>query len=186
MLRNYLKISLRNILKNPITTGIHIFGLSIGLAACLIIFQFVFFENSYNQFHEKSEDIYRISYSKEKEGVESFHTSLTYSGVGPLLKENFSEVLDFARLRPMRIITATALVTYEDLVFEENRVYYADPSFLSMFSFKMLAGDAQTALNDQNTVVITESTARKYFGEKEDSSSGSFSSNRFLSTFLPS
>jgi putative ABC transport system permease protein len=166
MLQNYLKVSLRNFKKNPVTTGINIFGLAIGLAACLTLFQFVSFEKSYNQFHENSEHIYRISYSKEKEGIESFHTTLTYSGVGPLMKENFSEVLDFARLRPFRTITATAIVTYEEDVYEENRVYYTDPSFLSLFSYQLLEGDARTALNEQFTAVITESTAQKYFGDK--------------------
>lgn len=167
MLSNYLKVSIRNIKKRPVFTLINIMGLAIGIASCLIIFQFVSFEKSYNTFHKNSKDIYRVSYSKEKEGIESFHTVLTYSGVGPLLKENFPEVLDFARLRPMRIITATAVATYEENIYKEDRVYYADPSFLSLFSFEMLEGDAATALKDQFTAVITESTARKYFGEDE-------------------
>ncbi len=140
-------------------------GLAIGIGGCLIILQFVSFELSYNKFHENSEDIFRISYSKEKDGVESFNTVLTYAGVGPLLKDNFPEVIDFARLHPMRTIAAKSVVTYQDIVFEENQVYYADPSFLTLFSFKMLEGDPLRALNEQFTVVITESTARKYFGE---------------------
>lgn len=167
MFYNYFKVAIRNITRNRIFSLINIMGLSIGLAGCLIIYQYVSFEQSYNNFHEYRKHIYRISYSKEKEGIESFHTVLTYSGVGPRLKETFPEVLDFARLRPMNTITATSIVTYKDDVYEENRVYYADPSFLTICSFPILEGNALTALNDQFTAVITKSTARKYFGEEE-------------------
>ena len=82
MFNNYFKIALRNINKNRAFSFINIFGLAIGLAGCLLIFQYVSFELSYNKFHEHSENIYRISYSKEKDGIESFNTVLTYTGVG--------------------------------------------------------------------------------------------------------
>lgn len=167
MFHNYLKVGLRNINKNRVFSLINVFGLAIGLAGALIVFQYVSFELSFNKFHANSKNIYRVSYSKEKNGVESFHTVLTYSGVGPLLKQKFPEVLDFTRLRPFRTITANANVTYLKEVFEEDRVYFADPSFLTMFSFEMLEGDSYTALNDQYTGVITQTTARKYFGEGE-------------------
>ena len=82
MFNNYFKIALRNINMNRAFSSINIFGLAIGLAGCLLIFQYVSFELSYNKFHEHSENIYRISYSKEKDGIESFNTVLTYTGVG--------------------------------------------------------------------------------------------------------
>lgn len=167
MFNNYFKIALRNINKNRAFSFINIFGLAIGLAGCLLIYQYVSFELSYNKFHENSENIYRISYSKEKDGVESFHTVLTYVGVGRRLKENFPEVLEFARLRPATAITATSVITYQEDVYEENRVFFADPSFLTMFSFKMIQGDPATVLENPYTAAISESTAKKYFGEED-------------------
>lgn len=166
MFQNYLKVAFRNINKSKVFSAINLFGLAIGLAGCLIIFQYLMFEISYNKFHENSENIYRISYSKEKDGIESFNTVLTYSGVGPRLKENFPEVIDFARLRPASVITATSVITYGSDVYEENRTYFADASFLKIFSFEMIEGDPGAALKEQFTAVITQSTAKKYFGSE--------------------
>jgi putative ABC transport system permease protein len=167
MFSNYFKIALRNINKNRVFSFINIFGLAIGLAGCLLIFQYISFELSYNNFHENGENIYRISYSKEKDGIESFHTVLTYTGVGRRLKENFPEVVAFARLRPASTITSTSVIKYREDVFEENRVYFADPSFLTMFSYKIITGDPATTLIDPFTAVISETTAKKYFGEED-------------------
>jgi len=167
MFKNYFKIALRNINKNRAFSFINIFGLAIGLAGCLLIFQYVSFELSYNKFHENSENIYRISYSKEKDGIESFHTVLTYTGVGRRLKENFPDVLEFARLRPVSTITSTSVISYREAVYEETRVYFADPSFLTMFSFKILKGDRATMLVNPFTAAISESTAIKYFGDED-------------------
>lgn len=165
MLRNYFLTALRNLRKNRLFSFINIFGLSIGLTGCLLIYQYVSFETSYNDFHEKADNIYRISYSKEKDGIESFHTVLTYVGVGPLLKENFPEVEEFARLRPASVITANAAIKYEDRIFEEKRVYYADHTVFELFSFELIDGDRSTALIDQYTALVSESTAKKYFGD---------------------
>ncbi len=167
MIRNYLKSTIRNIQKNKIFSAINIVGFAIGLSGCLLILQYVAFETSYNKFHQKSKDIYRVSYSKEKGGVTSFNTTLAYSGVGPLLKENFDEITDFARLRPASVITATSVMTYGDNAFEENRVYFTDASFLKIFSFELISGDRESALDEQFSMLISESTAKKYFGSED-------------------
>ena len=159
MLVNNIKMGFRSLLKQKAFSVINIFGLVIGLTGCLLILQYVSFELSYDKFHDNSEDIYRVTYSKEKNGVESFHTVLTYIGVGPALKQNFPEVIDFARLRP-----TTSLVTIGDNTYEEQRTFFADPSYLKIFSFNMLDGNPETALDEQFSAVITESTARKYYG----------------------
>lgn len=162
MLINNIKIALRSILRQKSFSAINTFGLAIGLAGCLLILQYVSFETSYDKFHEKGDDIFRVTYSKEKNGVESFHTVLTYIGVGPALKQQFPEVLEFARLKP-----TSSLVTVGDKVYEEKRAFYADPAYLKMFSFNMLKGNPETALNEQFNAVITESMARKYFGDTD-------------------
>lgn len=167
MFPNQLKIAWRNLNKNRAFSIINIIGLSIGIAGCLLILQFLSFELSYDNFHEGSEDIYRVSYSKEKSGVESFNTVLIYSGVGPGLKENFPEVVDFVRLRPASVISANAVITSGEDVYEENRVYFSEPSIFRIFSFELLKGDPETSLQEQFTAVVSESTAQKYFGSQE-------------------
>ncbi len=166
MLFNHIKTAFRSLIKQKSFTFINIIGLAIGLAGCLLILQFVAFETSYEDFHEQGDDIFRVTYSKEKDGVESFHTVLSYVGVGPALKENFPEVLDYARLRPVATLNASTVITVGDQTFEETRVYYADPSYLQMFSFKLLQGNPETALDRQFTAVITESTAKRYYGNE--------------------
>ncbi len=166
MLKNYIISAFRSTVKNKLHSSLNIFGLATGMAGALLILQYVTFETSYNDFHENRDDIYRISYSKEKGGVESFNTVLTYSGVGPLMVEQFPEVIDYVRMRPASLITSRALIRYEDNFFEEEDVYFADPSFFEIFTYDLLEGDPGTALNDQFTAVITESMAKKYFGDE--------------------
>lgn len=166
MLFNHIKTAFRSLIKQKSFTFINIIGLAIGLAGCLLILQFVSFETSYDGFHDNADDIFRVTYSKEKDGVESFHTVLSYVGVGPALKANFPEVLDYARLRPAATLNASTVITVGDETFEETRVYYADPSYLQIFSFNLLQGNPETALERQFTAVITESTAKRYYGKE--------------------
>jgi putative ABC transport system permease protein len=167
MLRNYIVSAFRSTFKNSLHSFLNIFGLAIGMASTLLLLQYVMFEKSYNDFHEHKDNIYRISYSKEKGGVESFHTVLTYSGIGPLLVEQYPEVVDFVRVHPASTITPTAVLQKGDQFFEEEEVYYTDPSFFDLFSFQLLKGDPRTALEQQFTAVITESMAVKYFGDED-------------------
>ncbi len=164
MLKNYILSAFRSTVKRKLHSSLNIFGLATGMAGALLILQYVIFETSYNDFHENRDNIYRISYSKEKGGVESFNTVLAYSGVGPLMVEQFPEVINFVRMRPASTITSRALIRYQDHFFEEGDVYFADPSFFEIFSFELLEGDRNTVLKDQFTAVITESMAKKYFG----------------------
>jgi len=165
MIKNYLLTAFRSILKRKLHSGLNIVGLAIGMAGALLIVQYVRFETSYNNFHENRDNIYRISYSKEKNGNESFNTVLTYSGVGPLMKEQFPEVIDFVRMRPASTITSVAVMQYGEDVFEEENVYFTDPSFFRIFSFELIEGDPENALKNQFTAVISEGMAKKYFGD---------------------
>ncbi len=167
MLQNFFLSTLRNLGKSKVYSFLNILGLAIGMAGSLLILQYVVFERSYNDFHENGDSVYRISYSKEKGGVESFNTVLTYSGVGPLLKEKFPEVTEFCRLRPASTITSKAVIRQGEKFFEEEGVFYTDPSFFKIFSFELIQGDPSTALKDQFTAVISESMAKKYFGDED-------------------
>jgi putative ABC transport system permease protein len=168
MFLNYCKSALRNILKSKFFSFINIFGLSLGVAGMLLIFQFVRFESSYDSFHPRSDRTYRITYSKEKEGEQVFNTVLVYAGVGSLMKQAFPEIEDFTRLRSFVIGgISKAPVRYQEMIFEEQRVYYADSNFFNVFPYPVLKGDPGKMLQDQFTVAISESTARKYFGKDE-------------------
>ncbi len=168
MFFNYSKAAFRNILKSKFFSFINIFGLSLGIAGMLLIFQFIQFELSYDTFHPKSDRTYRITYSKEKEGEQVFNTVLVYAGVGSLMKQAFPEIEDFTRLRSFLIGgIAKAPVRYQEMIFEEQQVYYADSNFFNVFPYPILKGDADKMLQDQFTVAISESTAKKYFGKEE-------------------
>ena len=167
MFRNYIKNAIRRSFKDKFHTLLNILGLAIGMASALLILQYVKFETSYNDFHENRDEIYRISYSKEKAGVESFNTVLTYAGVGRLMVEQFPEVIDFVRLRPVGTIRSKTLIRYQDQFFEEEDVFFTEPSFFEIFSFDLVRGDASSVLQDQFTAVISESMAKKYFGNED-------------------
>jgi putative ABC transport system permease protein len=162
MFQNYLKVTLRHLFKHKSYALINTLGLAIGMAGCLLIAQYVTFEVSYDGFHEHADRVYRLSYSKEKKGVRSFDSALTYAGVGRLMKESFPEVQEFARLVPSR-----GLISTESSVFEEEDLYFADPSYLTMFSLPLLRGDPATALDHPYTVILSETAAHKYFGDAD-------------------
>ena len=163
LLQNYLKISWRNTLKNKVFSFVNVFGLSVGLAACFLIMQYVSFELSYDKFHDNSNNIYRIH-------IDNMATN--HPGAGPALKADFPEVIEFARMVPQTIFAGNIIsITYEDsagnkTVFNEEKAYDVDPSFLSMFSFPFIFGDPSTALNDISSIVISESIAEKFFDDK--------------------
>jgi len=167
MLFTHLKTAFRSLVKQPSFTFINIAGLAIGLAGCLLILQYVSFELSYDRYHENSDDIFRVTYSKERNGVESFHTALTYAGVGLALKEQLPEVLEVARILPGSSGNVGSVIKVEEAIFRQDRMFYAEPTYLDMFDIKMLDGDKETALNAPFTAILTESTAKRYFGDQD-------------------
>ena len=164
MFRNYLKIAYRNLQKNKVFSSINILGLAIGMAACLLIVQYVRFELSYDQFHEKADRVYRAALYQYKNGVLEVKSATTFPVVGRALQENFPDAVEaFVRLHEQ-----PGVFSYLDdeasTVFSEENVFYTDAAFFDVFSFPLLAGKAAHALTDPNTVVITASMAEKYFG----------------------
>ncbi len=165
MISNYLKIAGRNTLKNKVFSLINIFGLAIGLAACFLILQYVHFELSYDQFHEQADRIYRVI----REGGRT-KGATNHPGVGPALKADFPEVQEYARAVHQSIFIGN-LTTWsyideagEVTVFNEERVYNVDPSFLTMFSFPFVYGNPEHAFPNTSAVVISESISKKFFG----------------------
>ena len=159
MFRNYLKIAFRNVKRHKVYSFINIAGLTIGMTCVVLLLLWVQDELSYDKFHEKIEDIYLVSAHIKEERDELQVPSVP--GVGPLLKELFPEVEESARfLAGYR----TFILSYKDRIFSEPRVFPADPETLEMFTFPLIEGDPKTALKDPYSLVLSEQTAKKYFG----------------------
>ena len=162
MLKNYFKIAIRSLLKNKVYSFLNISGLSVGMAACLLIFQYVSREVSYDKFHEDYENIYRIQYNFYKEGRTIFECAAAVPAVGPFMKENLPEVLEFSRAYPF-----SGVVTRGEVNFREEKLQYATPSFIQMFDWGMVKGNPETALTGPDKAVISERAAQKYFGSED-------------------
>jgi putative ABC transport system permease protein len=159
---NYLLSAFRNIYKNKIFSVLNLLGLSVGIAACLLLLQYVFYEHSYDEFHANSDDIYRIRYDAYRNGNLMFACAAAVPAVGPAMKDNFPEVLEFSWAFPLEGIVSTD----DNLSFRERKIQIVTPSFLKMFDWKLILGDT-SALSKPFTAVITESTAKKFFGSQD-------------------
>lgn len=161
MIRNYFKIAWRNLQKNRLYSAINIFGLSIGLASCLLIGIYINNELSYDTFNENAEYIVRATMAyKMSETVN--YAATTGTKVGPEFKRAFPEVRDF-----VRTYLSSSNISYEGKVFNEPRILFADPPFFEMFSFNLIKGNKNELLDAPNKIVLTESMAKKYFGDTD-------------------
>ena len=159
MIRNYFKISWRNIIKNKAFSVINVFGLAVGLAACALIFEFVAYEFSFDRFHSKVERTFRITNDRFQNGKLVQHGTITYPTVGPAMANEFPEVEEYARVMPAGDLN----VKIELKNFRGDNGIFADQRFLRVFDFKLLAGDRATLLSEPYTVALTKETARKFF-----------------------
>src|SRR5688572_1410373 len=155
MFRNYLKLAFRNLSRQKAFSFINITGLACGLASSLIIFLWVLDEVSFDRFHQKVDRTYRLTAEASDLAV-----AITPAPVAPALRETFPEIEHITRLS----MTRSTMMQAGEQKFEEKKVFYTEPSFFDVFDFKLLKGDAKTALIQANCVVITEEVARKYFG----------------------
>jgi putative ABC transport system permease protein len=164
MIKSHIKIALRNLLKNKAISVINIGGLAIGIASSILLLSYVSFQLSYDSFNKAKQYIYRVNLDFFQNNQLTIHSAENYSAVGPALKRDFPEVVDQARLYNMGYKN-NCVFSYGNTFFKENKFMYADPSFLTMFSFPFLQGDPQSALVQPYTAVISESIARKLFGK---------------------
>ncbi len=162
MIANYFIIIYRNLLRNKTYALINILGLAFGLSVCLIILEYVKFEESYDKFHPQSSNIYRAILSIESDGQLPMDGA-NFAPAAPALKNEYPEVVDFVRITPEYY---GMVFNAHEKIFDENKVYYADSTFFTFFGYKLLVGDPKTALQDPNSVVLAQSTAEKYFGAK--------------------
>lgn len=162
MLRNYFITALRNLWKYRFYSSINTLGLAIGLGCFLFILLFVQDEMSYDRYHEKADQIYRINF----DGY-AFDQKLNFATVGaqvgPIIEEEWPEVEQTCRFRQRGSYT----VSYENQSFREQGWIFADSTLFDVFSFELVKGDAKRALTEPNTIVITEDQAEKYFGGED-------------------
>ncbi len=161
MFKNYLKIALRNLRKNKTFSFINVFGLALGLACCLLIASFVYNELSYDKYPEKADQIYRVQLNVTGNGTIETYTNVDIA-VGAGMKNAYPEIQDYTRLFTLR----ESFVKYNNKEFKEANIAVVDSNFLQVFSIPYLAGDAKTALNEPNSMVITKAFASKYFGSE--------------------
>ncbi|HEY2726679.1 MAG TPA: ABC transporter permease, partial [Parafilimonas sp.] len=159
MLKNYLKIAWRNIRKNKTYSIINIAGLAIGLACFLLIALYVMDELSYDRFYPNADRIYRIN-SDIKFGGSSLHMPVTSDMMGELLKKDYPQVEQYTRIYTF---TGDKLIKKGNDYIDEANVAHVDSTFFDVFKLPIIEGDVKHGLDEPNTVIVTESTAKKYF-----------------------
>ena len=160
MLTNYFKIALRNLRRNRVFSAINIFGLAIGLAACLLIAAYVRDETHYDRFASRSQDIYRVNLGLS--GVTQSDYPMVDVAVGPGMAAAYPEIESVTRLSRQGALFAQ----YGTRQFREQKMAFADSNFFEIFTLPFLEGDVHTALIQPNSLVVTRAFATKYFGDE--------------------
>ena len=162
MLKNYILIVLRNIERYKGYSFINIFGLSLGLTFSVLLLLYINYEFSYDRYHHQARQIYRVAADAVIKD-DYFSIAATPAPLGPILKQEFNEVIEFTRIVDLK----REMVVVGDNQFFENDFYYADPGVFKMFDFKLLSGDLYECLSEKDAIVISETLAEKYFGTAE-------------------
>ena len=167
MFSNYLKMAFRSFSRQRAFAVLNVIGLAIGLTASLLIYQYVKYERSFDRFHQRSEDIYRIQYNGYQNGQLNFESAVAVPAVGPALKNNFPQVEHFTRFLP-----AGGIYSYQEpsgalKTYREQKAFFADTSMFRIFDFHLLQGSEANCLKGINKVIISRSTAKKYFGDDD-------------------
>jgi len=159
MLKNYFKTAFRNLWKNKAATFINVFGLTIGLTCCLLIGLYIKHELSYDDFQLKGNCIARVIMEYKFDGGSDFKKGdFTSVRVAPVFKRTFPEVSD-----AVKMVMHQGVVQYKNKLIDEKAFMYADPSFFNIFSFKLIQGDKNKVLSAPHQVILTQSTAKRYF-----------------------
>ncbi len=185
MLKNFIVVTVRNLYRHKFYAGLNILGLSVGLASCLLIFLFVNDELSFDRFHKRASQIYRVNWDykwNDNEGVGS--------GTPPPLAKTMQLEIPEVRATTRIYTVPDMVVRYEDKFFNETEIFAVDPNFFDLFTFKLLEGNPATALSQPGSVILTRETAQKYFGEAPAlgrtiriGKDGEFQGNHYSSTF---
>src|SRR5690349_21515451 len=166
MIKNYFLTAFRSFFKNRSFTILNVLGLTIGIVASLLILQYVKYERSYDTFHSRAKDIYRIQYNQWQNGKLRFECAAAVPAVGPALKNNFPEVRRFTRLYPV-----SGIISYEGpsgiKSFREEKMQITDSSVFDVFDFKLMQGTREDVLSGPNKAALSQRAARRYFGDED-------------------
>lgn len=164
MLKNYLILAFRRAAREKRYTLINLLGLSVALISSGLIVRYVQDELSYDQLHEKGDRIYRTLRVGTDDVGEKYLIGVTSGPFAEALRNDFPAEIEYAT---QVLPDGNALLTYEDQQYLEEQLFFTDPYFFDVFSFDLLRGDERTALDEPNSIILTEETARKYFGDED-------------------
>jgi len=165
MIKHYFKIAFRNLLKHKSTSFINIFGLAIGMACCLLIMLFVKDEFSYDRFHQESGNIYRIVKDFVNDDGTRLPDATTPPALAPAMQKDIPEIASVTRIFPGW--GRKFLFQYAGKKFLEEKIYRIDSSFFDVFTFPFIRGNPKSSFKELNSILLTESSSRKYFGDEE-------------------
>ena len=165
MIRNYLKIAFRNLMKYKFISFINLFGLTIGLTCCFLILTYILHELSYDKFQPNADRVYRVTrtFNNPQTGAVSLTLSTISPPFGPLLQNDFKEIEEMTRT----LSNGTTATRYNDKMFNEQNVFIADDKLFDFFDAKTLEGNPKNALSDPYSVMLTDAIAKKYFGNED-------------------
>lgn len=165
MIKNYLLVAVRHLKKHFTYSSINVIGLGLGLATCLLLVTWIRHELSFDRFHAKADRIYRgsLEYSF---GGQTSKTSVSPTALLPAMQKNFQEVENGVRIYNPASFNPY-MVRVDDKLFQESKFYFADSTFFRVFSFSLIKGNADKALTAPRSVILTETMARKYFGDND-------------------
>src|ERR1700733_10044976 len=165
MIKNYFKIMARNFLKRKVFSLINLFGLTTGIAICLLLVLYIQNELGYDEYQTRGDQIYRLALERKYPGRSAFLGNIPKS-IGQAIKNEFPEVKESTRL--IDYSQDNTKIKVGEKTFTENNVMMADSNFFQVFTGNFLQGDINTALQKPGTAVLNETTAKKYFGSVEN------------------
>ncbi len=163
MFKNYLKLALRNLLKRKAFTAVNIIGLAIGIACCLLLFEYVSYEKSYDQY-AVGKQLYRVRLDSYQQDKLAWQSATSYPIHGPYLKKDYPEVQDFCRLKDAEMLLSNDA---KQVKFAETKGYFADASAINMLNVQLLKGNAADVLTGPDKILLSESMAKKYFNNED-------------------
>lgn len=167
MIINYITIAFRNFNRQRAYTLLNIIGLALGMTASTLIFQYVKYESSFDKFHSRANDIYRIQYNGWQNGQLNFESAVAVPAAPAALKNNFPEVEGYTRFLPIGGVISYEAPGQDPIIFREDRMQFADTSLFKVFDFHLVKGNERTCLKGVNKVIVSENVAKKYFGSAD-------------------
>jgi putative ABC transport system permease protein len=181
MIKNYFKLAFRNLVKRRGYSLLNIFGLALGITCCLLIFQYVAFERSFDKFENKSNQIVRLRLDSYHAGELQWKSATSYPAFGPTMKRDFPEVENFCRLHDADMVLSN---DEKNIKFKEEKGYYADASFSFHVQCSVIEWQSKKALEGPDKILLSEKTAKNISAAKKHWVKTGFPQSAFFKNFL--